>query len=74
MAPVPGAPESDTVTPGGGTLEVAWNVPTDTGETAITSYDLRYIREDAPNKSDANWSVKTGVGTPSNRELHHHRA
>ena len=64
---VPGEPEIDVVTPGGGTLEIDWKAPTDTGETAITSYDLRYIREDATDKSDDNWSVVTGVGTPSNR-------
>ena len=34
---IPGAPGIDTVTAGGGTLEVNWNAPTDTGETAITS-------------------------------------
>ena len=64
---IPGVPEIDTVTSGGGTLTIDWKVPTDTGETAITSYDLRYIREDATDKSDDNWSVETGVGTPSNR-------
>ena len=64
---IPGPPEIDTVTPGGGTLVVNWNAPTDTGETAITSYDLRYIREDATDKSDDNWSEVTGVGTLSNR-------
>ena len=64
---IPGAPEIDTVTPGGGTLTIGWNGPADTGETAITSYDLRYIRDDAADKSDANWSVEMGVGTPSNR-------
>ena len=64
---IPGAPEIDTVTPGGGTLTIGWNDPADTGETAITAYDLRFIREDATDKSDANWSVETGVGTPSNR-------
>ena len=64
---VPGAPEIDTVTPGGGTLAVEWEAPTITGATAITSYDLRYIREDATDESDDNWSVETGVGTPSNR-------
>ena len=51
----------------GGTLAVEWAAPTDPGETAITSYDLRYIRDDAIDKSDGNWSVETGVGTPSNR-------
>ena len=64
---VPGEPEIDAVTPGGGTLEIGWKAPTDTGETAITSYDLRYIRDDATDRSDGNWSVETGVGTPSNR-------
>ena len=64
---IPGAPEINTVTPGVGTLTIGWNAPTDTGETAITSYDLRYIRDDATDKSDGNWSVETGVGTTSNR-------
>ena len=64
---IPGAPEIGTVTPGGGTLAIEWAAPTDTGETAITSYDLRYIRDDATDRSDGNWSVETGVGTPSNR-------
>ena len=64
---VPGEPDIDVVTPGGGTLEIDWKAPTDTGETAITSYDLRYIRDDATDKSDDNWSEVRGVGTPSNR-------
>ena len=64
---IPGAPDIDNVTPGGGTLEIDWKAPTDTGETAITSYDLRYIREDATDKSDDEWALETGVGTPSNR-------
>ena len=64
---IPGAPDIDNVTPGGGTLEIGWKAPTDTGETAITSYDLRYIRDDATDRNDANWSLATGVGTPSNR-------
>ena len=64
---VPSAPQIDTVTPGGGTLEIDWNAPTDTGETAITSYDLRYIRDDATDRSDDNWTLETGVGTPTNR-------
>ena len=44
---IPGAPDIDAVTPGGGKLTIEWKAPTDTGETAITSYDLRYIRDDA---------------------------
>ena len=64
---VPGAPEIDVVAPGGGTLEIDWKAPTDAGETAITSYDLRYIRDDVTDKSDDNWTLETGVGTPTNR-------
>ena len=64
---IPGAPDIDAVTPGGGTLAVEWKAPAVTGATAITSYDLRYIRDDATDRSDDNWSVATGVGTPSNR-------
>ena len=64
---VPDTPDIDAVTPGGGTLAVEWKAPTDPGETAITSYDLRYIRDDVTDRSDDNWSVVTGVGTPSNR-------
>ena len=62
---VPGAPEIGTVTPGGGTLTVEWDDPTDTGATAITSYDLRYIRDDALDRSA--WTLETGVGTLTNR-------
>ena len=63
---IPGAPDIDTVTPGGGTLTIDWKEPTVTGATAITSYDLRYIREDATDKSDDNWTLLTDVGTPGN--------
>ena len=64
---IPGAPAIGTVTPGGGTLTVEWDAPTDPGATAVTSYDLRYIRDDATDKSDANWDLETGVGTLTNR-------
>ena len=63
----PDAPDFDTITPGGGTLEVEWKEPTDTGRTAITSYDLRYIREDSTDKSDAIWTEETNVGSLTDR-------
>ena len=63
---IPGAPDLDSVTPGGGALTIDWKEPTDTGKTAITSYDLRYIRQDATDKSDENWTLITDVGTPGN--------
>ena len=62
---IPGAPDLDSVTPGGGTLTVEWDDPTDTGATAVTSYDLRYIRDDALDRSA--WTLETGVGTLTNR-------
>ena len=62
-----GEPEIVTVTPGGGTLTVEWDAPTDTGATAITSYDLRYIRDDATDRSDDKWTLEVGAGTPTNR-------
>ena len=63
---IPGAPDINTVTQGGGTLTIDWKVPDDTGATAITSYDLRYIRDDAADRSDGNWTLETNVGTLSN--------
>ena len=63
----PGPPDIDTVTAGGGTLAVEWKVPADTGKTAITSYDLRYILKSATDRSDANWTEEINVGSLTNR-------
>ena len=54
---VPGAPSVTSVTPGTSSLIAAWRAPLQTGGAAITAYDLRHIRSDAPNKADANWTV-----------------
>ena len=54
---VPGAPTIDTVTPGDGTLTVAWSAPTETGDTDITAYGVRHILTSADDKADANWVV-----------------
>ena len=59
----PGAPSIDSVTPGDETLAVAWSAPASNGGRDITSYDLRYIRSDAPSKADANWTVRDGIWT-----------
>jgi titin len=40
---VPGAPASLLVTPGDGSLSIAWSAPADDGGADVTSYDLRYI-------------------------------
>ncbi len=47
----PGIPAIDAVTAGARSATVAWSAPTITGNAAITSYDLRYRREEP----DAEW-------------------
>ena len=59
----PGMPSIGSVTPGDETLAVAWSAPDSNGGRDITSYDLRYIRSDAPSKADANWTVRDGIWT-----------
>ena len=58
---VPGAPSVLSVTPGTGSLTVMWRAPAQAASTAITAYDLRHIRSEAPSKADGNWSVLSRV-------------
>ena len=59
-----GYPPAPTATSGMRTLTIDWDAPTDIGGSAITSYDLQYIRSNASGKTDpANWTVVTGIGT-----------
>ena len=47
-------------------IAIRWDPPEDTGATPITSYDLRYIRANAPDKSDELlWTVVTGFPDPN---------
>ncbi|WP_419553143.1 S8 family serine peptidase [Candidatus Poriferisodalis sp.] len=55
------------VQPASGSLIVAWDGPDSTGTSPLTGYDLRHIRSDATDKSDANWTVITGAGSLSSR-------
>ena len=63
------APAILSVTAGTGSLTISWRVPPiETGTVVITGYDVRYIRSDAPDKAEANWTVlryvrTTGSGT-----------
>ena len=58
-----GYPPAPTATSGMRTLTIDWDAPTDIGGSAVTSYDLRYIR-DASGKTDpANWTELAGIGT-----------
>ena len=54
QAQTPGAPTIDSVTAGDSTLTVVWTAPG--GVSGITAYDLRYIRTDASDKTDPNWT------------------
>ena len=60
----PGAPTGLTATADGQTrVDLTWNAPSSDGGSAITAYDLRYIRSDASDKADANWTVVQDVWT-----------
>ena len=56
----PAAPTGGSASQSGTSLTISWTAPTDTGASAITGYDLRYIRSDA---SDGNWTVRSAVAT-----------
>ena len=55
----PGSPEIDTVTAGVRSATIEWTAPEITGNSAITSYDLRY-RED---ELDPHWTVVQNIWT-----------
>ena len=63
LASAPGAPDIETITPGGQSLTVSWNVPAETGGADIASYDLRYIESEATDKSDGRWTVISDAWT-----------
>ena len=63
----PGAPSIDSVSQGSDSLTVGWTAPTYEGTSDITSYDVRYIRGDATDKADGNWTVVDPAGTSSAR-------
>ena len=56
----PAAPTGVSASQSGTSLTINWTAPTETGVTAITGYDLRYIRSDA---TDGNWTVRSAVAT-----------
>ena len=61
----PKIPIIQSVTPAQQTLTVAWAAPESDDGAATTAYDLRYIRSDASDKADDNWTVETGIWTGS---------
>ena len=56
----PAAPTDASASQSGTSLTINWAAPIDTGASAVTAYDLRYIRSDA---SDGNWTVRSAVAT-----------
>ena len=56
------APTIDSVRADDGAIAVKWTAPTAPTATT-TAYDLRYIRNDASDKADANWSVEDDAWT-----------
>ena len=63
----PGVPTLDSLTAGAGSLTVAWTAPTNPGASAITDYEVRYIKTSASatdKADDDNWTeVDTGWTT-----------
>ena len=60
----PEAPPAPTATSGMRSLTVDWDAPANPDGLTITSYDLRYIRSSAADKTNPdNWTVATGIGT-----------
>ena len=62
------APFIESLTPGSGSLGISWNAPTSSELGTVTSYDLRYIRSDVPNRLDASWSELTSIWTAGTLE------
>ena len=62
---MPGAPTISGITavPGGGKMQVQWIGAVSANQFPVTSSDLRYIETAATDKSDANWTLETGVWT-----------
>ena len=59
----PGYPTITEAVRTGTFLTVHWAAPSDAGASAISAYDLRYIRSDATDKSNSAWSPPTGISS-----------
>ena len=58
---LPGPPDITSVDGATDPVTVSWDAPEHSGASAITGYDLRYIRSDASDKADFNWTVASDV-------------
>ena len=59
----PGFTKISSIVPGAAALNVFWDAIEDIGGSAITSHTLRYIRSDAADKADSNWTEAPVAGT-----------
>ncbi len=57
----PAAPILNRLTPSEDSMTVSWSAPAVSRGSSPTSYDLRYIRTDADETVDGNWTVVEGV-------------
>ena len=55
------APSITSVTAGDTTLEIVWSAPESDGGSAVTAYDLRYIRSDASSRADDDWTLVESI-------------
>ena len=62
----PEKPTIHTATTGDTSLDVAWSAPTVTAASPVTSYDLRYIKSNAADKSHSYWTLNTGIWLAGN--------
>ena len=57
----PARPTITSIAPAATSLTVNWSAPDDTGASAISGYDLRYIRSDAADRSSSNWTTEEDI-------------
>ena len=62
-ATLPGAPVVSVITPGRGSLTVAWTAPSQTAGQAVTAYDLRHVQTAVDETVESNWTVVEDIWT-----------
>ena len=53
---IPDSPSITSANAGPGAITLAWTAPDDTGTSAVSAYDVRYIRSAEADKADNNWT------------------